>query len=384
MTLCYPDIPSMTKLHATLIIKPGRCLLPALLCMGLSGCDKAKELSETVKSKADEVSSKMSKTLENRLKEPAVESDLNALSRLVDHNEDGYVFRKDLDFPTELKVETVYKRKISGRIFHKSELGQKVEAVNGKETVSAGFNRKASTVIYDIKGSSFELPSTGEEDAKPEKAPNPFHMAPPLDKPVTFTRGSTGWKVKAGGDFKLMAFGQQLSPVFADLLVENAVLPRPLWFSANRVKIGDEIELSAAALGMVVSGKAEGKVKLKLKAIDEVNNHPCGVFSIKGEFTRSSFPNLEGRLIDQEVSIESGELWLSLIYPVILKEKLQTIQTFSPSSGGSTVGKGQGTIDTLVVREWQADIPLPPAGPPTQGPAAMPEPAPGEDVAPAQ
>ena len=364
MKLCYPATTSMTQLQATLVLKPGRCLLPVLLCLGLSGCDKTKELSETVKSKADEVKSKMSETLENRLKEPAEESDLNALEHLVDHNEGGYVFRKDLEFPTELKVETVYKRKISGRIFHKSELGQRVEAVNGKEVVSASFERKASTVIYDIKSSSFELPSSGEEDAKPKKAPNPFHMAPPLDKPVTFTRGSTGWKVKAGGDFKLMAFGQQLSPVFADLLVENAVLPRPLWFSANRVKIGDEIELSAAALGMVVSGKAKGTLKLKLKEIDEVNGHPCGVFSIKGEFTRSNFPNLEGRLIDQEVSIESGELWLSLVYPVILKEKLQTIQTFSLSAGGNTVGRGQGAIDTLVVRQWQTDIPLPPVDPP--------------------
>ena len=344
----------ISKSHAATMLRSSLALVS---CLGLSSCDKVKEISTQVKDKVGD-------TLEDRLQDPAEVVVENPLMRLVDQTEEGVVFRKDLDFPTELKVTTVHKQKIAGRIFRESELGRDVESVNGKETVTVVFERKGSTVTYNIEGSSFELPvkkaAEGEEQAPPKQIQNPFRQAPPPTKPMTYVLQSNGgWKGKSGGDFKLMAMNQQLSPVFADLLTEHSVLSRPLWYSSSRVKIGDEFELSGASLSMVITGKAKGKVILRLEKIEEVNNHPCGLFSITGEYRRTGFPNPEGRLLDQEVSIESGELWLSLLYPIILKEKLKTIQTFSPSEGGGSVGRAQGTVDTLVVREWGAKIPIP-------------------------
>ena len=92
-----------------------------------------------------------------------------------------------------------------------------------------------------------------------------------------------------------------------------------------------------------------------------------------GKYRRNGFPNLEGNLINEEVTIESGEIWLSLVYPIILKEKLKTIQTFGPADGGSVVGRAQGSVDTLVVRKWKSLKSLPEPEEPTFRSTGAPE-----------
>ncbi len=331
-----------------------RCLLLPVI-LGLVSCDQ-------IRKAADKVKSKVSDTLEEHLGELNDEQNKSPLYALVDQTEQGYVFRKDLEFPTDLRVVTTYKRQIAGRIIRETELGKNIENVNGEEWTIAEFDRKGSSVLYSLKESSFELRMPEHEDEKesePARAMNPLRQAPPLTEPMIFVLNENGWKGQAKGNFKKMALSQDLSPVFGDMLVENAVMARPLWFAKRRIKVGDEFTISGAALPMLVAGKATGSLTLKLEGIEEVKGQPCGRFSVKGQFSRSNFPNLEGRLLDEEVSIQSGELWLSLIFPVILKEKIQTIQSFKPSEAGSTIGRGQGTIDTMVVREWHADISIP-------------------------
>ena len=352
------------------------CLL--LAAFGLSSCDKIKEIT-------DGMTSKVSDKLEERLEDPVEEPVHNPLMDLVDQTEEGVVFRKDLRFPSELKVVTVAKRKVNGRVFHESELGRKVDAVNGKEEITAVFERKGSTVLYTIKDTSFSIPTPAtEEGGEPGSSAveNPFRHAPPPKKTMTFVQQGGAWKGKGGGDFKLMAMSQQLSPVFGDLIMDNALLPRSLWFSTSRIKIGDEIEVSQAVMPMIITGKTKGSMKIKFEEIEEIEGHPCGRFSVKGEYKRTGFPNLEGHLIDQEVTVESGDIWLSLIYPIILKEKLKTIQTFSPSDGGSVVGRAQGTVDTLLVRQWENLEPLPEPEPklePESEPASQSDDEAGQD-----
>ncbi len=56
------------------------------------------------------------------------------------------------------------------------------------------------------------------------------------------------------------------------------------------------------------------------------------MFSVTGDYSRKQFPDFEGNLTDEDVTIPSGKIWFSLLYPMILKEELATIQTFK--SGG--------------------------------------------------
>ncbi len=46
-----------------------------------------------------------------------------------------------------------------------------------------------------------------------------------------------------------------------------------------------------------------------------VDGHPCAAFSVTGDYSRNQFPDFEGVFTDEEVTIESGKLWLSLIHP---------------------------------------------------------------------
>lgn len=57
--------------------------------------------------------------------------------------------------------------------------------------------------------------------------------------------------------------------------------------------------------------------------------------------------------MDEEVTIENGKLWLSMLHPMILKEELNTIQTFKPAGDGGLVGRGQGVIKIFAEREWK-------------------------------
>ena len=329
-----------------------------LSVLALSSCDRLKEVAEKV---STSVSDKLGDSHENLVEKPHY----NPLLNLVDQTEEGYVFRKDLPFPSEMIVTTVAERRINGRIFNESQLGRKVEAIIGKEEITAVFERNGPTVLFTIKDSSFSIPTPATKGGEPGSSTvdNPFSQAPPPKKTMTFVQEDRVWKGRGNREFKLMAMNLQLSPVFGDLLMDNALAPRGLWFSSNRIKIGDEIEVTQTAMPMIVSGKASGSLNIKLDAVEEIEGHPCGRFSVVGKYRRHGFPSLVGNLINEEVTIESGEIWLSLIYPVILKEKLKTIQTFGPADGGSVVGRAQGSVDTLVVRKWKSFEPLPESEP---------------------
>ena len=336
--------------------------VPCLILSALvhSSCDGLKEVADKM---STTIGDKLGGSHENLL----AKSYDNPLLNLVDQTDEGYVFRKDLPFPSEVIVTTVAKRRINGRLFYESQLSRKVEAIIGKEEITAEFERKGSTVLFTIKDSSFSIPtpSTDGGETGSRSVDNPFSQAPPPKKTMTFVRQNGAWKGRGAREIKLMAMNLQLSPVFGDLLIDNALTPRGIWFSSSRMKIGDEIEVTKTAMPMIVSGKTSGSLNMKLDAVEEIEGHPCGRFSVTGKYRRNGFPNLEGNLINEEVTIESGEIWLSLIYPIILKEKLKTIQTFGPADGGSVVGRAQGSVDTLVVRKWKSLEPLPEPEEPT-------------------
>ena len=85
--------------------------------------------------------------------------------------------------------------------------------------------------------------------------------------------------------------------------------------------VGDQLAVSGDSLPMLVAGKGKGSLNLKLESFEAVAGHPCGVFSVSGTYSRKKFPDFEGNLTDEDVTIQSGKIWLSLIHPIVLKEE---------------------------------------------------------------
>jgi hypothetical protein len=99
-----------------------------------------------------------------------------------------------------------------------------------------------------------------------------------------------------------------------------------------------------------VAGKANGTLKLTFEAQDAIDGHPCAVFAIQGDYTRQQIPDLDGHFSDEEITIQSGKIWLSLLHPLVLREELDTIQSIK---SGTPVTHAQGSVKLSITRSWK-------------------------------
>ena len=317
-------------------------LIVALL--PLASCEKAREIASKASELKEAVETKKAKS-------EGTVADADLLE-LVDQNDDGVMFRSDLPFPGRIDVRTTRKVELSGRFLQASELGSAARHVEGIQTTVTKLERASGAVRYTLLDSGFSKPVVEGAEAVPvDPADQPLPAAIP-NKPLTFRKAGGKWTADDKEGFRAVALSRQLSPVFEDLLVENALAPRPLWFPQRRIRIGEEMTLTGDTLKMLVAGNAKGTLKLKFEEIQAVEGHPCGVFSVSGDLSRRKLPDFEGNLTDEDMTIESGKLWLSLLYPIVLKEQLDTIQTIQSGGGGNLVARGQGAVKINVVREW--------------------------------
>lgn len=325
-------------------MKPAPIAALLLAALAATSCEKARELAAKASDLKETIETSKAKA-DGTLPDPELE-------KLVDRTEDGVMFRSDLPFPTRIDVRTTRKSEFSGRFHQSSEIGATAGQLNGTQTVITKLERAADTVRYTLLDSGFAKPAV--EGAAPEPAASTHAPlpAPPQHKPLTFRKVGGSWRADDADGFRALALSKQLSPVFDDLLVENALAPRPLWFPKRRVRIGEEMTLQGENLRMLVAGNAKGDLKLRFEQLEAVDGHPCGVFSITGDLRRRKTPDFEANFSDEDMTIESGRLWLSLLYPVILKEQLETIQTIRSGGGGNLIARGQGAVKISVVREW--------------------------------
>ena len=322
-------------------------LITLLLVIGVSAsCDKAKDLaakaSSAVKAK---ISGQAGNTENTKVDE--------ALQKLVYQTPEGAVFRKDLPFPSHLEVTSSRRHEMSGRFYQSSDIGKQADVVKGTQITLTKFKREGDLIRYTLDQSEFSLPVTGKPDAKKKAAPK-SPLTSTSARPVVFRKTGTSWGADQRSDFRAAALAQEISPVFEQLLIENALSSRPVWFAKRRFKVGDQLVVTGDTLPMLLAGNAKGSITLKLESIGAVNGHPCGVFSLTGDYNRKFFPDFEGHFIDEEVTIQSGKMWLSLIYPIILREELDTIQSFKSSGKGNLVSRGQGAVKVSVTRAWKS------------------------------
>lgn len=316
------------------------------LCLVAFSCDKAKNIANQARSAVEsEIAKQSGKPDQSGDSKPHPE-----LQKLVDQTPDGVIFRKDLPFPGKLEVTTTRIQEISGRIAQSSAIGDQKGALKGTRTTVTRFERDGDHVRYSLVESTFAEPEVENADEAKKPADQPL-----VPSPITFMFHKTGsvWKADNSGGFRAVALSQQLSPVFGDLLVWNALAPRSLWFGKKRFKIGDQLPVADKSMPMIIGGNATGALMLTLKSFETVKGHPCGVFEISGNYARKQSSDFEGSLTDENVAIRSGKIWLSLIYPLILREEMDTIQTMRSGGQGNAETHGQGSVKVSVIREWK-------------------------------
>lgn len=313
------------------------------VCLALSSCDKVKNLAEKAKSTvASELAKKSGESGDSK-PDPA-------LQKLVDQTPEGAIFRKDLPFPNRVTVKITQRSEVSGRFSQKSELGSQVDTLKGTISTTSKVERSGATVSFTLMESIFTEPVL--EDADSKKEPVAKVLEPP-SAPFEFVKSGSSWKSAVSTDFRIASRARTISPFFDQLLVENTLAPRELWFGKKRHKIGDELSVTTEFLPMLITGKSKGQLKLKLESFEAVHGHPCGVFSVTGDFTRKQFPSFGGTVTDEDVTIESGKFWLSLLYPLILKEDLAIIRTESAGGQGGLSTSGRSWAKVSVIREWK-------------------------------
>lgn len=317
-----------------------------LICLTLAcaSCDKARELAEKAAASAKE---KIAGDSSGAVADPE-------LLKLVDETAEGVVFRKDLPFPSQLEVRVTRRQEWSGRLIQQNEIDRSSQTIKGTRSMSHLLVLTGDELRLTPEQSTFTIPSPDDPKAAAKTLADPLKALTSQPKPITMLKHGNSWQAQAGGDFHAVALARELSPVMQDLLVENSLAPRPLWFTAKkRFKPGDTLTVTGDSLPMLLAGKASGNLQLTFESRDAVEGHPCAVFSIKGDFSRKQFPDLDGQFNDEEVTIQSGKLWLSLIHPLILREELDSIQSIKSGPAGMPTTHGQGAVKVSVTRSWK-------------------------------
>lgn len=329
-------------------MKRSRLTFTLLPLLSLSSCDKAKDLAEQATQAVREKIAEHALTSKQQAADPE-------LAKLADTTEDGVVFRKDLPFPAKIELVTTRSQEWSGRLFQSSAIERRIETIKGTRHYVDKLERSGDEVRHTLEKSDFTIPSPDDPEGEKKTMDDPFGTITRENRSHVFRKSGQGWTADPRGGFRSASLARDLSPVLDQLLVENALAPRPLWLSnKKRFKPGDEITVTNGSLPMLLTGEAAGSLKLKLESFDAVRGHPCAVFSVSGSYRRKEIPDFEGIFTDEDVTIESGKLWLSLIHPIILKEELVTIQTVNSGSRGGQKSRSQGTIKVSVERQWKA------------------------------
>jgi hypothetical protein len=334
-------------------MKRSRLITVLLPLLSLTSCDKAKNLAEqATHAVKEQVAAHAGTSSSNEVKSDP------ELAKLADQTAEGVVFRKDLPFPEQIEITTTRSQEWSGRFYQSSAIERRVETIKGTRHNTEKLERAGNQVRHTLEESGFTIPSPDDPEGAKKTLNDPLSSITPANTTQVFRKSGNTWTADPSGGFRSAALAKDLAPVLDQLLIENALAPRPLWFSAKkRFKPGDEVTVTNETLPMLVGGNASGTLKLKLESFDAVHGHPCAVFSVSGDYRRKDVPDFEGIFTDEDVTIQSGKLWLSILHPIILKEELDTIQTVSSGSRGGQKSKGQGSIKVSVERQWKSLAP---------------------------
>ncbi|MBX3743211.1 MAG: hypothetical protein KF712_19655 [Akkermansiaceae bacterium] len=324
-----------------------RILFLAACCLSLPSCDKAKEIASKAQVAVEEVKADLTDRVNARDTEIAPDADLQPL---VDHTAEGYLFRKDLPFPSHLTVRVVEKSRIKGRYFESSLLGSGGVPISGEFENRRELELRSGMISVTSRDRTF-IPDNLPEGKDPEEAKKVVRKGAKKD----FVRKDGKWTPSGTArDFSSMvAAGTDPGQGFSD----DCIMPRPFWFGKKRLQSGDEVVLSGPHLAMVGFQGATGEIRLKFIGPEAVGGHPCGAFSLSGLVDSAGSGLLGDDVKEGRISISSGKLWFSLIHPVVLKEEWDAVITAKSGDGKSLSSQLQGSAAMRVEREWAPGFP---------------------------
>lgn len=321
------------------------------LCLACFSCDEAQKIATQVETVAKEQIAVAKEKIAEVTEQTTVETTDPELQKLVDETPEGVLFRKDLPFPGTVSVKITQSNEISGRVSMRSELGNDAKQMKGTLKTVTQQDSAPGKVSYSLMESTFREPLVPDVEA--EKQPAAQVIMPPSQKPIAFVKSGAKWKPAVATDFEAVSLADTISPYFDQILQNTGLAPRPLWFGTQRFKVGDKLAVTTKFLPMIVSGEVEGWMDLTFEKTESVGGHPCGVFSVKGDFKGKNLPSFDGTLGSGDFTIQSGKLWLSLIYPLVLKEEYDSIVTSSSGGQGGLVTRLQGSDKATILREWK-------------------------------
>ncbi|MEM9236062.1 MAG: hypothetical protein AAGB14_04735 [Verrucomicrobiota bacterium] len=328
------------------MILKGLCLLAALLALG--GCEDAKELL----GKAKPASSGAGRP------DVAPGGDLDPmLDKQVLRDGDGVVFRRDLPFPTRLEVRMKLSVDYENvRLVEVSALGKTTDTYNHETETEIWCQKNPGIFDFKLEKAARRVVVEGEEATA---AVTDLGRGAALEgQQLRFALSSSGWRSRHDSgavDFKKAVWADSLEGKVPQLMVETGAHPRAQWFSSSRIwRPGDQITLTGNALKILDPYDVSGKVTLKFEGVEAVSGHPCGVFAVEGDIRIDNQLQPDGSHHDCDIAVTSGKIWASLLYPVVLREEYETVQTLVMREGkkGGPEKRMQGAIVVEKARSW--------------------------------
>lgn len=327
-------------------------VVPGLMVVS---CEKIREITGKARAEAEEVAS-------GGIVQPGggVAPEMEAL---IDLNEQGYRFRRDQPFPDKLTVRRKTSLEISnGRLFGRSALGNGSTSIEGTSEDVVVLEREASRVTIRVESDRFVKPiieGEGEGETTGEAASEPESRDSELGESLeglsaTFLKRDKGWQVVGEqDDFRVMAWASQLRGQLDDYLLGSGVIPNSPWFGPKRMLPGVEVELHGPETCLILGAEAKGSLLLKFDRVENIGGHPCGVFNWSGEFTIAEAASLSGEPENLEMSVSSGQIWCSLIHPLVLRSEMEGVMTVERRGpDGRLSMRLQGAVKSTDSRQW--------------------------------
>jgi hypothetical protein len=290
------------------------------------------------------------------------------LAKLVAREGEAFLFRRDIPFPPHLKVVSTKVTKFDKvRMAGKSDFGEGSMELSLRNDEVMEYEMAGRAVRFTMKENVSErIPTPAEriarlkeiEEAVKRKEKPPERRERTVDdlvgKVVQFNYDGIAWKAIPTKEFKTMAWGKGLEEKVAATLIENGLRPRPRWFGAGPMKVGDVTKLSGKSLDLMFDGVKGGSVAMTLKGVEGVHGHPCAIFEVSGSFLMEQSENAQGQMTTGEATIDKGRIWCSLLYPVVLRGDLDLIVSLQTKEGAKLVNQMQGAMNEVFHHDWKA------------------------------
>jgi hypothetical protein len=285
-----------------------------------------------------------------------------ALAGLVRRSDAGLMLRKDLPLPASFKVNWERSDEVTSahRVAYGTEPGRPSEAA--RESIAQGkFFSKATLQRLTPERYSLNIPALAapEPPKKGKTLPPPPVMAAGeqlAGSSVTLLRDQGAWRVaKPTGsvDFKSLNWGTNLTPHFDALLRRSNLTTSPRWLGDPLVA-GKQITLSGGDAAILLGSPAAGELVLRFEGEQSLGGHPCAVFSITGRYQTEPALHWHGGYESEEMVVESGHVYLSALYPLVLGVDLDGIVSLSTWTTPGGKGKPATTLQGRTHRKVRA------------------------------